>query len=113
MANESGMIINITEPPDDIKQNSGSGSSFSQCVYAAALGYLDVCVAMFTMTEQRVSWTRMGQIEALPVYVVAFEQGDELDFMRGVDLIWTPFRCVELHADCLPHCVLMASLIAC
>ena len=93
MANASGFIINITEPPDGIKDNSGSGSSFSQCVYATALGYLDACVAMFTMTEQRVSWTSMGQIEASPLYVVAFAESDEISFMRGIELVIHPFRC--------------------
>jgi len=91
IADESGFIINITEPPAEIMDNLGSNSSFTKCVYATALGYLDVCVAMFTLTPVRERLTTFGQIEAAPVYVISFEASTRHRIMRGFVLWTTPF----------------------
>ena len=57
-----GVHINISSAPSSVYDASGSSSTFSQCVFATSLGFLDLCVAMFTITDQRLGWTPMGQV---------------------------------------------------
>eukprot|EP00951_Prasinocladus_malaysianus_P020066 scaffold163659_cov27-Prasinocladus_malaysianus.AAC.3 len=40
-ASEAGYIINYTDVPPWVTEQSGSASSFTNCVYAVGLGYLD------------------------------------------------------------------------
>lgn len=47
--------VNLTVPPAELKNKSleyFSASMFDYCVYATALGYLDFCVAKYTVTDQ-------------------------------------------------------------
>ena len=48
VATQGGFAVNITDAPSDVKENSGSESSFTKCVFATATGHLDLCIAMFT-----------------------------------------------------------------
>lgn len=92
MAEQAGFLINITEPPDEIKANSGSASNFSQCVYAVSLGYLDLCIGMFVQSNQRISWTQMVPLQAEPLYL-ATKSGSSFTFPgRGLGLITDPFE---------------------
>lgn len=70
IASKFGFIINITEPPlrvlaagdaafigtnDTLEGDTFNitGSSFDACVFAAGLGYVDICVAEFGLTAAR------------------------------------------------------------
>jgi len=54
-AYKGGFSINITEPPDFLRNKSdaffGGTSAFDFCVYATSLGYLGMCMAQYTITE--------------------------------------------------------------
>ena len=71
-ASDGGFHINITEPPTALVQNARSSSSFTQCMYATALGYLDLCVGTMTMTNARVSASDFFFLDAAPVVAVSF-----------------------------------------
>ena len=47
-----------------------STSSFTRCVYATGLGYLDFCIAKFSITTQRSSMTDFFTLEKEPMYLI-------------------------------------------
>ena len=95
VAERAGFYINITDPPEDIKSNgmthTDSSSSFTQLVYATALGYLDFSVALFTVTSQRNSMAHFFVLEAQPIYAVSREVDRSLDLTSGFSIISRPF----------------------
>ena len=96
VAKLSGCYLNITEPPEEIKSNSvvhtASSSSFTQCVFATALGYVDFCVALFTVTSQRNSMTPFFVLESQPVYAFSKEVDRNFDLTSGFMIISRPFK---------------------
>ena len=91
VASDGGFTLNITDAPSELKKNARSTSSFTQCVFATATGHLDLCIALFTMTEARVSMSPMIQLEADPIYVVAKLRSRQISVARGIRLIVNPF----------------------
>ena len=95
VAKRGGFYVNITEPPDEIKSNSilhaGSNSSFTQCVFATSLGYVDFCVGLFTITSVRNSMSPFFVVEAQPVYAVSREVNRNMDLTSGFVIIFRPF----------------------
>lgn len=54
-ARVGGFRVNITSPPEKLMNDSSeyfSDSRFDLCVYATGLGYLDFCVASYTITNK-------------------------------------------------------------
>lgn len=60
-AERAGYRMNLTVPPAFLRENSNayfsSSSNFDFCVYATSLGYLDFCLAQYTITNQRATTT--------------------------------------------------------
>lgn len=60
-AERGGYRMNLTVPPEFLRNRSmeyfNSASNFDFCVYATSLGYLDLCLAQYTITDQRASTT--------------------------------------------------------
>jgi hypothetical protein len=99
-ANRSGFNLRLTAPPEFLRNSSneffGSNSSFDFCVYATSLGYLDMCVAQYTVTDQRASSTDFLLLESSGVYLVVQTASAEskngwTDFMASVEVIFQPF----------------------
>ena len=72
-----GFTINITEPPAYLQAGSqqffGGSSSFDFCVYAASLGYVDLCVAAYSITDRRAAATTFFETSDDPIYLVTFD----------------------------------------
>mmetsp|Transcript_41485 Transcript_41485/g.76652 ORF Transcript_41485/g.76652 Transcript_41485/m.76652 type:complete len:711 (-) Transcript_41485:257-2389(-) len=76
-AHEGGFYLNITSPPNFLRVESQKyfgKSSFDYCVYAAALGYVDLCVASYTIADKRASVTSFFETSANKVFLVVFEE---------------------------------------
>ena len=52
----------------------GGSSSFDFCVYAASLGYVDLCVAAYSITDKRAAATTFFQTSDDPIYLVTFSE---------------------------------------
>mmetsp|Transcript_35900 Transcript_35900/g.77969 ORF Transcript_35900/g.77969 Transcript_35900/m.77969 type:complete len:738 (-) Transcript_35900:113-2326(-) len=75
---EAGFTVNMTQPPEWLREKSKEffgNSNFDFCVYATSLGYLDFCVASFFITEKRASVTTMFETTSDPVYLITFTEG--------------------------------------
>ena len=72
-----GFTINVTAPPAYLQAGSqqffGGTSSFDFCVYAASLGYVDLCVAAYSITDRRASATTFFETSDDPIYLVTFD----------------------------------------
>ena len=69
--------IQLVEPPSFLRDKSkeffGGPSSFSFCVYAASLGFVDFCVGHYSVTPQRGSATDFYLLEYKDVYVIGMD----------------------------------------
>jgi hypothetical protein len=93
-----GFNINITAPPEWLRPNSEEffgDSSFDLCVFATSLGYLDLCVSGFTITEKRSSVTTMFETTNDPFYLIVHsDEGGSTSwetFMASAFTIAQPF----------------------
>lgn len=87
--------MNLTEPPDFLRNRSAayfkSQSQFDLCVYATSLGYMDFCLAQYTITNQRAAttdWLLLGGQDLF--LVVQYNQGKK-GFAGFLDAAWTIF----------------------
>ena len=93
-----GFELETAAPPEWLKNASKAyfgGSSLDLCVYATSLGYLDMCVASYSITTKRASIVgSFFEVGSNPVYMVTFaDQGDAgVDsFINHVMTIFKPF----------------------
>ncbi|CAB9520799.1 glutamate receptor [Seminavis robusta] len=93
-----GFELEATVPPEWLRNSSKAffgGSAFDLCIYAVSLGYLDMCVAGYTVTTKRASVTSFFELTSDPVYLLTFageEQRTNLeDFVYALKTIFTPF----------------------
>lgn len=88
--------IDITRPPLWLKSEAEKffgNSSFDYCVYATALGYLDVCVGDYTITSQRAAVTSFFELKSNPIYLVVFTTVDQdMSWDYFVLQFWTIFQ---------------------
>jgi len=97
-ARAGGFLLNLTEPPEYLRPRSqkyfNSTSSFDFCVYATSLGYLDFCLAQYTVSNQRASTTDWLVLGSQDIYLIAqYEEelsGWEL-FSYNIGLVFAPF----------------------
>jgi len=91
--------LSVTEPPQFLRDNSNefflSESSFDLCVYATSLGYLDLCVAQYTITDQRAASTSFMVLDSSPLYVIVEAETTEdqkfaREFIGSVSVIFQP-----------------------
>jgi hypothetical protein len=92
-------LLNLTQPPDFLRERSkeffGTESQFDYCVYATSLGYLDMCVAQYTITDQRASTTDWLLLGSSGIYLVV-DTDDQTQsslqfFLSSVSTIFQPF----------------------
>jgi hypothetical protein len=98
-ARAGNFLINITEPPEFLRAHAteyfGTQSSFDYCVYTTALGYLDFCVAQYTVTDIRASttdWLLLGSQDIHLIVDMSSSDGSGLDkFLSSTKTIFKPF----------------------
>ncbi|CAB9525071.1 receptor ionotropic, kainate 3 [Seminavis robusta] len=74
-AQRGGFAFNVTQPPKWIEAEAAKffgNSSFDLCVYATSLGFLDLCIGAYTITDKRASVTPFIELGSDPVYLVTF-----------------------------------------
>ena len=91
-------LVNMTDPPEFLREHSleyFGTSSFDYCIYATALGYLDFCVAQYTVTDQRASttdWLLLGSQDILLVVDLSSSDVSGFDkFLSSTQTIFNPF----------------------
>ncbi|CAB9522496.1 expressed unknown protein [Seminavis robusta] len=96
-AARGGFTLNLTQPPPWLlpeSQKFFGKSSFDYCVYATALGYLDLCIADYTITLQRSSVTPFFETSVGEIYLVVFSDTERLSFSylaKRFALVFEPF----------------------
>lgn len=97
-ARAGNFLINITEPPEFLREHSKEyfgKSDFDFCVYATALGYLDFCVAQYTVTDQRASttdWLLLGSQDIHLIVKIEDDAGTGFEkFLTSTKTIFKPF----------------------
>ena len=111
-AARGGFTLNITRPPEWLREESErffGDSSFDYCVYGTSLGYLDLCVAAYTITDKRASVAPFFELGSDPVYLVIFadqEAGTSMEsFIKSMLTIFQPFTYgswIMIAVFCLP-----------
>ena len=75
----ANLTINSVTPPEWLKEKArsffGNNGNFDFCVYAATLGFLDLCVGEFTITEQRASVAEWISMDDQLIYMVSQDLG--------------------------------------
>ena len=112
-ATRGGFRLNITSPPIWLQHESAKffgDSSFDACVYATSLGYLDLCIGAYTITDKRASVTPFFELGSDPVYLVTFSDDEtgvsyQETLLRSVLTIFQPFTYgswIMIAFICLP-----------
>jgi hypothetical protein len=91
--------VELVEPPEVIRNRSiayWGKSPFDQCVYAAALGYVDLCISTYVITTQRASVTPWVTMTERSLYLVVSDDAYNVYFgLRGfassLGTIFLPF----------------------
>mmetsp|Transcript_11479 Transcript_11479/g.25728 ORF Transcript_11479/g.25728 Transcript_11479/m.25728 type:complete len:818 (-) Transcript_11479:238-2691(-) len=93
-----GFTLNVTAPPPWLRDGSQrffGSSSFDYCVYAASLGYVDLCVAAYSITDKRAAVTTFFETSDDPIYLITFtDSGDSTSwssFTEEFGKIFAPF----------------------
>ena len=92
-------LLELAQPPEFLKNRSqayfASESQFDLCVYATALGYLDMCVAQYTITDQRASSTDWLLLGSQSIYLVVHTESTSIGkfefFLKSIATIFQPF----------------------
>ena len=94
------VTMNITEPPEFLVNRSfalfNDSSKFDLCIYATSLGFLDMCVAQYTITEQRAGLVDWVVLNTQDLYLIT-ARSRELPFgwerfVQSVRTIFLPFE---------------------
>lgn len=76
-----GFDIEVVAPPEFLREEAikffNSTSSFDFCVYATALGYVDLCVGEYTLTNDRIVASQWFEYVTHSFYLVTFMQKPE------------------------------------
>ena len=75
-ARRAKAIVNITRAPEWVYRNLNSTNSFTQCVYAVELGYLDLCIGRTSFTDDRAQIMQMTHLDSEPMYMVLLQEKD-------------------------------------
>lgn len=90
---EGGFEMDVVSPPEWLKNQSErffGSSSFDRCVHSAALGYVDLCVAAYTITDKRASVTTFFETADDPIYLITFDE-DDSSFWTSFLTVFRPF----------------------
>ena len=84
------ITFKVTPEPDDAYTRSPSSNVWDQCVYAVAVGRLDLCIGAFSVTKLRSSWANMLTYETVPTYLVVPATRSETT-LEKVERAFLPF----------------------
>jgi Ligand-gated ion channel len=101
-ARTANFTIELVEPPSFLLNRSNeyfsSESSFDLCIYTAALGFADFCVAEYNINEIRASSADFIALGSNPLYLIlnSFENSKALkgwdDFAKNFQNLFLPFE---------------------
>lgn len=88
--------IEVTPPPAFLRSKSNqwfnsTDSSFNDCVYSVALGFLDMCVSEFTVTDIRTSMTPWFVVDEPDLVLVTQTVSVSPTYASAVLTIFQPF----------------------
>ena len=91
--------LELSRPPASLWNGSvdyfHGDSQFDYCVYATALGYLDMCIAQYTITNQRASSTDWLLLGSAGIYLAVntddTKSGTFSYYLNSVGTIFSPF----------------------
>ena len=89
IAAEALFTINMTDAPAAVYDAAPGSGSFDQCVFAVSLGYLDLCVGMFSITTLRSTQTPFFVLQTHPVFLMVPITEDSL--LERIGRIFLPF----------------------
>ena len=93
--------IQIQEPPDFLVNKSieffNSNSKFDLCAYATALGYLDLCIAQYSVTDERALSSHWFLLGSDPLFLITIQddaspKNSWSEFVNQVNVIFQPFH---------------------
>lgn len=90
-----GFKVTLTPPPEELWNKSVeyfSTSQFDYCVYATALGYLDFCVAKYTVTDERAVSAEWFVLDSTPLYLITMVEEEPTGIEVFKDKFLTIFR---------------------
>lgn len=95
-AMEARYQMNFTAPPEFLRNRSrayfNSQSPFDLCVYATALGFLDFCLAQYTITNQRAATTDWLLLGSQDLHLVVQYDDGKQGLAGFLDKSWTIFQ---------------------
>jgi hypothetical protein len=97
-AARAGFQIKLTVPPPFLKNGSlvyFGTSSFDLCVYATSLGYLDFCLAQYTITDKRAAttdWLLLNSQDLNLIVQLQKELSAWDGFKESLSLVFAPFK---------------------
>jgi len=95
-ARQSGIQLRIVSPPTEFREQAeaslGSSNVFAQCVHAAALGYVDLCVASFTINTPRALAANFIELDTNEIYlIVSSKDNTNPSFHENLKKVFAPF----------------------
>lgn len=97
-AKEGEFSIELQKPPAFLLNRSlelFGGSRFSYCVYATSLGFLDFCIAQYTITPSRggtADWLVLGNQPLRLITHQGSSMGKHEKFKNALGMIFSPFQ---------------------
>lgn len=107
-AKRAGSTLNFTSAPDWVYRNSGSSNVFTQCIYAVELGYLDLCIGRFSITDKRSEFLQLTHLDSEPLYMVAVTR--QLGSLDRIMRVLKPFE-PQVWVTCIGLLVTIPILI--
>ena len=95
----ANFTVELVEPPEVIRNKSSAywgESPFDRCIYAAALGYVDLCISTYVLTSKRASVTPWMIMTERSLHLVVSDDKYDIYFgLRGfvssLGTIFLPF----------------------
>jgi Ligand-gated ion channel len=88
----------ITELPTHLRDDAdrySNGTDFDFCIYAASLGYVDLCIAQYTINERRSNMTEWFKLNTDDLYLFVMDESyfdSTFESMgHSIGTIFTPF----------------------
>ena len=98
VAQEGGFELQLTRPPDFLEEQArdsiGSGDAFAQCIHATALGFIDLCIASFTINTVRATVANFVQIGTDDVYLIVndYHGSNNDSFFSNLGKVFAPLK---------------------
>ena len=84
-------VVNMTQVPQEAIDAAQTKSKFTQCVYATGMGYVDVCIGDFSITNSRNSITPFFTLENQRLVLVS-KAKIESDIWESMMFVFAPFQ---------------------